>query len=129
MLTRATLWWAYDRETQMPNWKHKVELFDLADDDRVPRWEHGPLRGETKTEFQAWRKELVDRFLASTVWTARRERGPDGYTLEELVDDLANADDVDEINTTLQYMWNWGDHGHRAWINTTFPPRTEDAGG
>lgn len=103
----------------MATWAHKVNLYEFVNDDNIELLEGRTMLGNNP-EFVRIRDGIVAAFRNSTVWKIANRRGPDGDTLAVIIDEMADATDIDHINCCLAAAYDWADR-HRLWIETICP--------
>jgi hypothetical protein len=88
----------------MPNWKHKLDVSDV-------------FHNESMT-LQEIRDAIVRR-IQNASWY----KGDDwDEWLDEIVANLAEADDTRTFDSWWNELYDWADTGHRLWINTFAAP-------
>lgn len=83
----------------MPHWEYRIRLGDV--------WKNDELT------FEQQRNAIVKRFKGSRWY---RTTG-DGSDLHDLVEELADAEDVDDYDEAWKYIYDLADQD-RAWIET-----------
>lgn len=98
----------------MANWRCTVEAYDLAE--RVSK---GDLMDYPVAQFLA---DLGDRVWAAAKWALIIDTD-----LEDILQDIEGGAgwyiDFEDLYEILERLWDWGDVGHRMFINTAFPAR------
>ena len=86
----------------MANWKHKIQIWDLYD-----RYDRNEIDVPTLGKLLAERLEKVAEEMPSS-W--QKELGSIATSLEEV-------NSVDEYDSCLEALYDWGDQDHRLWVN------------
>lgn len=85
------------------NWQHRLFLTDVI----------RPL-AEGTGEFDQLRDELVRRIREAPFYSA------EDIVLRTLVNDLAEAGDLDQLGRDFDLFTLWCDQGQRVWLETSF---------
>jgi hypothetical protein len=119
----------------MADWQNLIRAGDLAQD---PRLEDGTfdsvIRGrERRAEWDAYVTAWCDRIREAPVWRHNQVPSPSKVhagtlTLADIVDEMADADTIDELQACIDAVQDWGDHRHRLFFDLYRAPEPAEAG-
>ena len=95
----------------MANWKFVIDVSTP-----LTLFPEGP---HTEEQFNAARDGIVAAIRASEAYQYRSLLDAGGWgSLEEIVNDLESASDLDEFNRVWDDLCDYADDGHRIWLQT-----------